>query len=137
VPHPAGLPDIFVDRSLGRRAVPELLRAAGLRLVTLAERYGIPADESVTDERWLTDAAMREEIVFMKDSRVRINIAERSAIVRNGVRCFCIANQQLSAELMAQRFLRNLGRIADACADSGPFVYSVEPGRIVKLPLSR
>ena len=53
MPHPAGLPDLFVDRSLGRIAVPGILREAGLRLVTLAERYGIPQDEKVTDERWL------------------------------------------------------------------------------------
>ncbi len=41
MPLPAGLPDFFVDRSLGRLAVPKLLRDAGLTLVTLAERYGI------------------------------------------------------------------------------------------------
>jgi hypothetical protein len=41
VPHPDLLPDVFIDRSLGRIEVPRLLREAGLRLVTLAERYGI------------------------------------------------------------------------------------------------
>ncbi len=40
--HPDGLPDLFLDRSLGRVRVPALLRAAGVRLVTLSERYGIP-----------------------------------------------------------------------------------------------
>jgi hypothetical protein len=49
VPHPAGLPDLFIDRSLGRIQLPQLLRDAGLRLVTLAERYGIPNDETITD----------------------------------------------------------------------------------------
>lgn len=43
--HPDGLPDLFLDRSLGRKKLPELLRAEGLRLVTLAEHYGIPHDE--------------------------------------------------------------------------------------------
>ena len=38
--HPAGLPDLFLDRSLGRINVPGLLRAAGLRLTTLIEHYG-------------------------------------------------------------------------------------------------
>lgn len=36
MPHPDRLPDLFLDRILGRIEVPELLRAAGLRLVTLA-----------------------------------------------------------------------------------------------------
>jgi hypothetical protein len=42
VSHPDRLPDLFVDRSLGRIQVPALLRRAALRLVTLAEHYGIP-----------------------------------------------------------------------------------------------
>ena len=45
VSHPAGLPELFLDRSLGRIKVPQLLRDAGLRLITLAEHYGIPKDE--------------------------------------------------------------------------------------------
>lgn len=48
--HPDGLPDLFLDRSLDRIVVPNPLRAAGLRLVTLDEHYGIPDDEDVTGE---------------------------------------------------------------------------------------
>lgn len=47
--HPDGLPELFLDRSLGRRQVPALLRDVGLRLPTLAEVHGIPADETVAD----------------------------------------------------------------------------------------
>lgn len=43
------LPKFFLDRSLGRKAVPEALRAAGWDLVTLADHCGIPADEQVAD----------------------------------------------------------------------------------------
>ena len=49
--HPDGLPELFLDRSLGRIKVPSLLRADGLRLITLSEYYGIPADEAVRDVR--------------------------------------------------------------------------------------
>jgi hypothetical protein len=90
VPHPAGLPDLFIDRSLGRIQVPQLLRDAGLRLVTLAERYGIPNDEAVSDEQWLRDVGDRGEAAFMKDGRVRYNPAEKAAIIRRRVRCFCL-----------------------------------------------
>ena len=51
--HPDGLPDLFIDRSLGRLRVPAGLRGAGLRLRTLAEHYGIPEDENVEDITWL------------------------------------------------------------------------------------
>jgi hypothetical protein len=53
VSHPDGLPDLFLDRSLGRLQVPRLLRDTGLRLVTLSEHYGIPSDEDVADVDWL------------------------------------------------------------------------------------
>lgn len=135
MPHPAGLPDLFVDRSLGRLQVPALLRAAGLRLTTLAERYGVPADETIDDERWLTDAGERGEVVFMKDARVRYNAAEKAAIVRHHLRCFCLARRDLGAADMAGRFLDNLKRIERACETPGPFVYAVHAARIEQLAL--
>ena len=42
-------PRFFPGRSLGRKAVPEALRAGGRDLITLAEHYGMPADEQVAD----------------------------------------------------------------------------------------
>jgi PIN like domain len=87
--HPARLPEFFVDRSLGRVQVPRTLRAAGLRLVTLAERYGRPADESVTDVEWLEGAGRRDWVV-MKDERIRRRAAEKEVLLTARVRCFVI-----------------------------------------------
>ncbi|MDQ3463725.1 MAG: hypothetical protein M3500_03260 [Actinomycetota bacterium] len=55
--HPLGLPDQLLDRSLGSIQVPALLRAAGLRLHTLVDVYGSPADGDVlaTLGRWAFD----------------------------------------------------------------------------------
>ena len=86
MPHPDGLPNLFLDRSLGRIKVPELLRAAGLRLVTLAEHYGIPSDEDIDDEDWLRLASSQDWVVFMKDTRIRYNRRERDVVVVNGGR---------------------------------------------------
>lgn len=36
---------------------------------------------------------------------------------------------------MAERFLSNLTRITDVCADGGPFIYAVHENRIERLPL--
>jgi hypothetical protein len=58
--HPRGLPDLFLDRSLGRHQVARVLRATGLRLRTLAEVYGIPADEKISDVEWLARGGMRD-----------------------------------------------------------------------------
>src|SRR5207248_11782635 len=89
--HPDGLPELFLDRSLGRRQVPDILRAAGLRLRTLAEVYGIPADETVADVDWLTCAGGQGWAVLMKDERIRYRPAERAALIDHHVRAFCLA----------------------------------------------
>ncbi len=131
--HPDALPDLFLDRSLGRIKVPALLRAAGLRLTTLAEHYGTPADEAVTDEEWLGLAGARGWVVFMKDTRVRYNPAEREAVKASRVRCFCLSNQNLSAADMANRFVHNLDAIVAACAAAGPMIFAVHRNRIERL----
>ena len=135
MPHPDGLPDLFLDRSLGRIKVPELLRAAGLRLVTLAEHYGIPADEDIDDQDWLRLASSQDWVVFMKDTRIRYNRRERDVVVAHSVRCFCLSSQQLKADDMAARYLDNLDAITQACQEPGPFIYAVHKNRIERLPL--
>ncbi|MBI2710339.1 MAG: hypothetical protein HYX34_11695 [Actinobacteria bacterium] len=133
--HPNGLPDLFLDRSLGRIQVPRLLRDAGLRLVTLAEHYGIPADEDITDEEWLELAGRNAWVVFLKDGRIRSRTVERKTVERFDVRCFCITRQDLTAAEMAERYLRHLEAITKACADPGPFIYALHEIRIERLDL--
>lgn len=135
MPHPDGLPELFLDRSLGRIKVPTLLRGAGLQLVTLSEHYGVPADEAVADEDWLQLAGERGWAVFMKDTRIRYNPAERTAVRDHSVRCFCLSSQSLSGEDMAARFLDNIEGITAACHDDGPFIYIVYSTRIERRPL--
>ena len=134
--HPARLPDLFLDRSLGRITVPRLLRDAGLRLLTLSEHYGIPADEEVPDEEWLALAGRHGWAVLMKDKRIRYNRRERDVVRAFRVRCFCLASQRLTGEEMARRYLRNLDAITRACQEEGPFIYAVHHNRIERLTLS-
>ena len=70
----------FLDRSLGRKAVPEALRAEGWDVITLAEHYGRPADEQVADTDWIEEAAQREWPILMKDKRIRHRQAEITAV---------------------------------------------------------
>lgn len=133
--HPAGLPDLFLDRSLGRIKVPGLLRDAGLRLTTLSEHYGIPEDEAVPDEEWLQLAGSRGWVVLMKDMRIRYRPHERGAIEKFRVRCFCLAGRNLPAGEMAGRFLRCLPAIATACQRPGPFLYVVYKNQIREVEL--
>ena len=133
--HPDGLPDLFLDRSLGRRQVPELLRAAGLRLRTLSEVYGIPRDEEVADVAWLELAGAQGWVVLMKDARIRYRTAEREALLRHDVRAFCLAGGNLRAAEMAQLYLAEIPAIGRACSVPGPFLYAVSKRGIRRLEL--
>lgn len=133
--HPDGLPDLFLDRSLGRLKVPSILRAYGLRLTTLAEHYGVPRDETITDEEWLALAGRRGWVVLMKDARIRYNRVERETVREHRVRCFCLSNRSLTGEEMAEWFLVNIDRIARSCREAGPFIYAVHKNRIDRLEI--
>jgi hypothetical protein len=128
-------PFVFVDRSLGRIEVPRLLRAGGIELVTLAEHYGRPADESIEDTTWITDAAANGWVLFMKDARIRRRPAERQAIVESRARCFCLSDGNLPFAVMAERYLANWARIVEASIEQGPYLYSVRAHEIVRLGL--
>jgi len=125
----------FIDRSLGRGQVPDGLRKLGLDIVTLAERYGIPADEGISDETWLREAGRNGEIVLTKDYRIKSRPAELEAIKRNKVKCFCISSANISADEMIERFQINLQRMIRASSANGPFLYVVHSKSIEKRDL--
>lgn len=134
-PLPSG-PPFFLDRSVGRIAVPQGLRAAGVDLVTLAERYGVPQDEQIDDERWMREAAENDEAVLMCDDAIRKrNPQERQILISVKLRAFVI-NPQLTAEQVVRRFLTNRPAIERACQHPGPFVYRIHPNRIERRRLS-
>ena len=123
--HPDGLPDLFLDRSLGRNQVPRLLRESGLRLRTLAEVYGVPQDEGVADTDWLARCGDEGWAVLMKDERIRYRPAERDVLRSSGVRAFCLTSGNLRAAEMAQQFVDVVDDMVVACRNPGPFLFSV------------
>ena len=135
--HPDGLPDLFLDRSLGRKKVPELLRAEGIRLVTLAEHYGIPNDETIADTEWLELCGDRGWLAVMKDDRIRYVGAERQALFDFAVMAAVITNANLPAVQMAARIIRALSDLALICGDRDrPFLYALHQNRIEEIPLN-
>ena len=126
-------PRFFLDRSLGRKAVPEALRADGWDVITLAEHYGMPADEQVADTDWIKEAAKRGWPILMKDKRIRHRPAEIAAVTEHKARCFVITRGGLPSPDMAQRFITNKAAILTAAAEPGPYIYSVQMDRISRL----
>lgn len=128
-------PHFFVDRSLGREQVPRLLRADGWSLTTLAEHYGVPADERVEDTDWLAMAGAKLWPVLMKDERIRYRPAERAAIRAAGVPAFCLTNGNLRAADMARYLINNKQAIWFAATKPGPALYAVAASGIRLLDL--
>ena len=126
-------PRFFLDRSLGRKAVPEALRADDWDVITLAEHYGMPADEQVADTEWIEEAAKRGWPILMKDKRIRHRQAEITAVTEHKARCFVITRGGLPSADMAQRFITNKTAILTAAAEPGPYIYSVQIERISRL----
>lgn len=124
--------EFFVDRSLGRRNVPEALRAEDWVLRTHHEVYG-DRDEQVPDAEWLELCGREGLPVLTKDRRLRYRREEIAAIRRFGVQAFVLASGSLRAVEQAARFHRNRDRIEAACAAPGPLVYAVHANLIVRL----
>lgn len=118
-------PEFFVDRSLGRLQVPRLLRAAGWRLQTLAEVYGIPADEAVEDVSWLEYAGSRGMPALLKDERIRYRRAERRAFIEHQVTAFVLTNANITAADAASLFVENQDAIQRWCRRPGPLLVAV------------
>ena len=68
----------------------------------------------LVDEEWLELVGTSGWTVFMKDTRIRYNPAERSAAIRHSVQCFFLTSPSLSSSEMALRFLS-----PKRCGDSG------------------
>ena len=126
-------PRFFLDRSLGRNAVPEALRADSWDIVTLAEHYGVPADEQVADVDWIEEAARQGWPILMKDKRIRHRPAEIDAVVTHKARCFVITRGDLPSADMVDRFVANRTAIFAAAAGPGPYIYSVQIDRLSRL----
>jgi hypothetical protein len=124
--------EFFLDRSLGRRLVPQALRAAGWTLRTHHEVYR-ERDEDVSDVEWLGMCGRERLPVLTKDRRLRYRPAEIEAIRRFGVRAFILTGGSLRAPEQAARFEKGRARIEEACSARGPFIYAVQADRIVRI----
>lgn len=92
---------------------------------TLAEEYGMPADEDVTDLDWLAHAGQHGWPVLLKDERVRYRAAEKEAVIAFKVQGFCLTSGNLKAAVMAERFLAVIDLIAISCREPGPFLFTL------------
>jgi len=96
-------PVFFTDRDLGKR-FPEVLRAAGLQVVT---HHDLFAERAVPDIEWLRTVGRRGYVVISHDETQTRRREELEAVVSAGVRAFYVIGkaplEELAHEFVAVR----------------------------------
>ncbi|OGI48359.1 MAG: hypothetical protein A2151_03965 [Candidatus Muproteobacteria bacterium RBG_16_65_34] len=109
----------FVDRSLGRKAVPEALRAAGARV----EVHDDHLPQNAKDEDWLAYIGERNWVALTQDARIRHHELEFKALLRAKVRTFVLTAKGLRGEENAAIIVNALPAMLHILAKHpGPFV---------------
>ena len=84
----------FIDRSLGKKAVAEALRAAGARV----EVHDDHLPQDAKDEEWLRYVGARNWVVLTQDDRIRFHDHERTALLQAKVCAFVLTAKGLRGE---------------------------------------
>jgi len=109
----------FVDRSLGRKAVAERLRAAGARV----EIHDDHLPQGARDEEWLAYVGERNWVALTQDARIRYHELEFKALLRAKVRAFVLTAKGLRGEENAAIIVNALpAMVRFLTKHPGPFV---------------
>jgi hypothetical protein len=116
----------FLDRGLGARIVPQVLRQAGWTLETMDERYGRADSQKIHDTQWIEEASLAGDVLLCKDLAIAHNPLEAQVVYMTGARVFALSNANLTGPTMAQWYADNEAKIiAAALRANGPYVMSV------------
>ena len=121
----------FVDRSLGRKIIPQALRNANETVKTHDELF----PQNTPDEAWLTAAGREHWIVLTKDKAIRYHANEKAALMDAGVRAFVLtARGELTGAEMAAIFIKALSAIKRCVSEHhAPFLAGVQKDGSVKI----
>lgn len=102
----------FVDRSLGRRAIPDALRDAGARIELHDDHFSQDAQDQV----WLTEVGKRDWVVLTKDKHIRYRAVETNALMSAKVRAFVLTTRgDLTGAEIGQIFVKALPSMRRIC----------------------
>jgi uncharacterized protein with PIN domain len=123
----------YIDRNLGRHAVPEALRSAG-HDVQIHDDHLAP---DAPDEDWIALCGRKKWVAITQDKNIRYRAAEIDAIRRNRAAVFVVRAKLLTGDQLGEllvKFARKLARFA--AANEPPFVAGVDRnGRISNYPI--
>ena len=123
-------PVFFIDRALGNRTVPRILRNAGFLVQIHSNHFAHDAP----DIEWLTEAGKRGWVVLSKDKAIRKRRIEREALLNANVAAFILTSGNLTGEEMGKIFVRARSRMLRCLSKyQRPFMAAVTRDGKVKL----
>jgi PIN like domain len=132
------LPDrliFFTDANLGRRVVPDALRAAGEEVKVHDDCFAAGTQDHV----WLRAVGEKGWVVLTKDSRIRYRRNEMEALLSSGARSFVLVSSNLPGAEMAKIFVKALPGMKKLCAAlPAPFIAHIHHhGKVVLMKTMR
>lgn len=124
----------FIDRSVGKKAIAEPLRDAGLNVELHDDHFA----QDAPDEEWLTEVGRRRWCVITRDDRIRYRRLEAQAVRHAKVAMFVIVSKNLTGPQTAEVILSALGSIRGFISSHRPpFIAKIyRDGRVEKLDLT-
>jgi hypothetical protein len=127
------LPEFLVDRSLGRRQLPQALREQGLVVHTLWSVFGAAEEQLLLDDRWIAEAGRRGWFSLTADKRIRYDVSTRR-LAAHSVGVFQLARGTLPGPVQVRWYVDNLPSILLACEEElRPFIFSVHERNIERV----
>ena len=115
-------PTFFLDRNLGGKTFPNILRSAGVSVVLLEEHF----NPKTPDELWITWVAKKKYFALGNDYRILRNATQRKVVLNAGLGYFVIRDAQCTAKVSAENFLITLPKIKQFILDTPrPFIASI------------
>lgn len=114
-------PTIFLDRSVGRTALPPAIKALGFTIHTLWDIYGEHQDEDIDDDVWITDSARNGWVALTWDMLKKPR-RHRQTIADTGARVFRFERNLDTAQAQIDAFTVNQYRFIQRAQRPGPYI---------------
>lgn len=109
----------FVDRNLGARIFPGILRDAGLSAEVHRDHFA----PNAPDEVWLPVVAQGGWIILTSDENLQRRVRERDALMHAGAAVFVVVGGDAKTEVLAKNFVHGLPKVEQALTETPlPFI---------------
>jgi predicted nuclease of predicted toxin-antitoxin system len=107
---------LFVDRALGRSAVPSALKLTGANVEIHMDHFAPDAP----DIEWLSKVAESGWVVLTKDKNIGRNYLELRAVAQFKIRMFVLVSGNLTRQQMADTFVKAFPKMNNFCIGNKP-----------------